>query len=45
MQSKPNSTIAVDLAKSVFEVAVSHRPGAVAKRLSVLNIHPLCLTA
>jgi transposase len=27
-----NTTIAVDVAKSVFEVAVSHRPGRVAKR-------------
>ncbi len=27
-----NTTIAVDVAKSIFEVAVSHRPGHVAKR-------------
>src|SRR5262245_52678163 len=27
-----HTTIAVDLAKSVFEIAVSHRPGAVAER-------------
>jgi transposase len=32
MQSTPNTRIAVDLAKSVFEVAVSHRPGVVAER-------------
>jgi len=32
MQSTTNTTIAVDLAKSVFEVAVSHRPGAITKR-------------
>ncbi len=32
MQSTTNTTIAVDLAKSVFEVAVSHRPGVVAER-------------
>jgi transposase len=27
-----NTTIAVDLAKSVFEIAISHRPGVVAER-------------
>jgi transposase len=32
MQSTTNTTIAVDLAKSVFEVAVSRRPGVVAER-------------
>ncbi len=32
MQSTTNTRIGVDLAKSVFEVAVSHRPGAVAER-------------
>ena len=32
MQSTTNTRIAVDLAKSVFEVAVSHRPGVVAER-------------
>ena len=32
MQNTANTTIAVDLAKSVFEIAVSHRPGVVAER-------------
>ena len=27
-----NTTIAVDLAKSVFEISISHRPGVVAER-------------